>query len=182
MSDRATDVTLRYQAPGDVLAAAALSGNPQLELDVIKPRPGVGESGNLAVRNPAAYANDHGCKQLWLAVGMRVVSINKNLLYSRRFLHLWPCSGAWLRLFWYLPSCPSACLVCVGIKKADGCRLCKHHPALSQETLKVYLTCLLMRLVISNIVTWSLPKMGLSLASALMLRRLAGSCRSCFLM
>lgn len=88
MGDRATHVALRYQTPGNVLAAAALGGDTQLELDVIKPRPGMGESGNLAVRNPAAYANDHGCKQLWLAVGMRAVSINKNLLYSRRFLHL----------------------------------------------------------------------------------------------
>ncbi|SCC49169.1 hypothetical protein GA0116948_110167 [Chitinophaga costaii] len=46
-----------------------------------------------------------------------------------------------------------------------------------------YFTCLLTSLVRSNMDTWSLPSNnGLSLASALIIRLLAGSCRLCALM
>jgi acetolactate synthase-1/2/3 large subunit len=45
-----------------------------------------------------------------------------------------------------------------------------------------YLTCLPIRAASSNIETWALPKISLSLASALMLRLLALSCRLFFLM
>src|SRR5690606_40703566 len=48
--------------------------------------------------------------------------------------------------------------------------------------LPAYFRWALTSLVSSNIVTWSLPKIGRSLASALMLRLLLASCRLCFLM
>ena len=45
-----------------------------------------------------------------------------------------------------------------------------------------YFRCALSSLVISNMLTLGLPKMGLSLVSALIMRLFAGSCRPCILM
>ena len=62
-----------------------------------------------------------------------------------------------------------------GKKKAGGCRL-------FQGACAAYLTCLPISAANSNIETCGLPKISFSLASALMLRLLALSCRPFFLM
>jgi len=49
-------------------AAPALGGHAQLELDLVERHARMRVACNFAVRNPAAYTNDHGYKQLWLAI------------------------------------------------------------------------------------------------------------------
>lgn len=51
-----------------------------------------------------------------------------------------------------------------------------------QRKRSAYLTCLPIRPAISNMETWGLPKTSLSLASALIMRLLAASCRLLALM
>lgn len=47
---------------------AALHGNAQFKLDFIKAHSRMGVASYFPVRNPAAYTDDHGCNQLWLAI------------------------------------------------------------------------------------------------------------------
>ena len=49
-------------------AAAALRGNSQLELDFVEAHARMRVACYLSVRNPAANTDDHGYKQLWLAI------------------------------------------------------------------------------------------------------------------
>ena len=49
-------------------AAPTLHGNSQLELDFVKAHTRMRVACDLTVRNPAAYTDDHGCRQLWLAI------------------------------------------------------------------------------------------------------------------
>lgn len=50
-------------------AAAALCGNSQLELDLVEAHARMRVACYLSIRNPAANTDDHGYKQLWLAIG-----------------------------------------------------------------------------------------------------------------
>ena len=56
---------------------AALGGNAQFELDVVKAHAGTRMAGNLTVRNPVADTNDHGGRQKWLAIDEGLI-INTN--------------------------------------------------------------------------------------------------------
>lgn len=49
-------------------AAPALHGNSQLELDLVKAHTRMRVACDLSIRNPAAYTNDHGYRQLLLAI------------------------------------------------------------------------------------------------------------------
>lgn len=50
------------------LAATALCGNTQFKLDFVETHAGIGVASNFAIRNSVAYTNDHGYRQLWLAI------------------------------------------------------------------------------------------------------------------
>ena len=49
-------------------AATALRGNTQFKLNFVKAHARMRVACNFTVRNPAAYTDDHGCRQLWLAI------------------------------------------------------------------------------------------------------------------
>ena len=60
-------------ALGDYVTRAAftlpaLHGNSRFELDFVKAHPRMRVACYFSVRNPAAYTDDHGCRQLWLAI------------------------------------------------------------------------------------------------------------------
>ncbi|MFM9899844.1 MAG: hypothetical protein ACKVOT_02420 [Polaromonas sp.] len=63
---------------------AALGGNTQFKLDIVKAHASVGVAGDVAVRNSAADANDHG----QALVDERTVNV------SAQFTT--PLKGAWL--------------------------------------------------------------------------------------
>src|SRR5690606_37468310 len=67
-------------------------------------------------------------------------------------------------------------------RSGPGARVGREAGTYQVRPLPAYFRWALTSLVSSNIVTWSLPKIGRSLASALMLRLLLASCRLCFLM
>ena len=50
------------------LAATALCSNTQFKLDFVETHAGIGVASNFAIRNSVAYTNDHGYRQLWLAI------------------------------------------------------------------------------------------------------------------
>ena len=58
--DRGGPGALRHHLTRPVFALAALGGDPQLELDVVKTQAGTGMAGNFVLGNTAADANDHG--------------------------------------------------------------------------------------------------------------------------
>lgn len=68
-SNRMRRTALRHDIAGAALAAAALGGNAQFELDFVKAQTRPGVAGNFSVRNSAAYTDDHGGKlSSWLLV------------------------------------------------------------------------------------------------------------------
>lgn len=67
-SHRMAGAALCHHIAGAAFTLAALHGNAQFKLDFIKAHTRVGVACYLSVRNPAAYTDDHGCKQLWLAI------------------------------------------------------------------------------------------------------------------
>ena len=68
-SNRMRRTALRHDIAGAALAAAALGGNAQLELDFVKAQTRPGVAGNFSVRNSAAYTDDHGGKlSSWLLI------------------------------------------------------------------------------------------------------------------
>ena len=67
---------LRHHVTGAALAATALGGNAQFELDLVEAHASAGMAGNLSVRNPAANTDNHDGKQaVWLAVEEEVRSL-----------------------------------------------------------------------------------------------------------
>ena len=52
--------TLRHHVACTLLTAAALGGDTQLHLDVIKIHTGAGMARNFLIRNPSAHADNHG--------------------------------------------------------------------------------------------------------------------------
>jgi len=54
---------LRHHIPGAALAAAALHGDTQFELDLVKAHARMSVACDLTVGNPAAYTDDHGYRQ-----------------------------------------------------------------------------------------------------------------------
>lgn len=64
----AAGVALLHQTAGHAFAIAALGGDAQLELNVVKIHAGVGVACNLTVRHSAADTHDHGLA-FWLAGG-----------------------------------------------------------------------------------------------------------------
>ena len=59
---------------GTGFALAALGGDTQFKLDLIKTHAGVRVASNFSIRNPVADANDHDFKQLWLA-GYKMIEL-----------------------------------------------------------------------------------------------------------
>ena len=60
MGRRADTVALGDHVTCKAFALAALGGNPQFKLDLVKAHASVGVAGDVAVRNSTADANDHG--------------------------------------------------------------------------------------------------------------------------
>ena len=59
---------LGHHVTGAGFAATALGGHTQFELNFVKTHARMCMARDLAIRNSVAYTNDHGCKQLWLAI------------------------------------------------------------------------------------------------------------------
>lgn len=59
---------LGHDVAGAAFTSAALHGDSQFKLDFVKAHSCMRVACNLSVRNPAAYTDDHGYKQLWLAI------------------------------------------------------------------------------------------------------------------
>jgi len=57
---RANGTALRDNVARAAFALAALGGDTQFELDLVKAQAGTGVTGNFAVRDSAADTNDHG--------------------------------------------------------------------------------------------------------------------------
>ena len=55
-----TCVALAHQLSRTTFAVAALGGNAQFQLDLVKPHACPGKAGNVAVGDPVADADDHG--------------------------------------------------------------------------------------------------------------------------
>ncbi len=65
--DRMRNAALGNHIPCAALAAAALGGHAQLELDLVETHASMCMACNFAVRNPAADTNDHGAGSVgWL--------------------------------------------------------------------------------------------------------------------
>lgn len=58
--DRVRSAALRHDIAGATFALAALRGHAKLKLDVVEVQAGTYVAGNLAVRNPVTYTNNHG--------------------------------------------------------------------------------------------------------------------------
>jgi hypothetical protein len=63
---RAAGAALRHHVAGAAFALAALGGNAEFELDLVKAQACTGMAGNFAVRDSAADANDH--ELAWLVI------------------------------------------------------------------------------------------------------------------
>jgi hypothetical protein len=61
-------VALGHNIACATFALAALGGNAEFELDIVKAQPGTYMTGDFAVRNPMAYTDNHGGKRVggWL--------------------------------------------------------------------------------------------------------------------
>ena len=66
--DRMASTALGDHIACAAFAAPALHGNTQLELDFVKAHARMRVACYLSVRNPAAYTDDHGYRQLLLAI------------------------------------------------------------------------------------------------------------------
>ncbi|GGH55426.1 hypothetical protein GCM10010975_12980 [Comamonas phosphati] len=66
--NRMAGAALGHHVARAAFAAAALRGNSQLELDFVKAHARMRVACYLSVGNPAANTDDHGYKQLWLAI------------------------------------------------------------------------------------------------------------------
>jgi len=66
--DRMTGTALGDDIACAAFAAPALCGNAQFKLDFVKAHPRMRVACYFSVRNPAAYTDDHGYRQLLLAI------------------------------------------------------------------------------------------------------------------
>jgi hypothetical protein len=80
----ALGATLGYHVTCAGFTATALSGNTKLKLDFVETHPCMRMVCDFAIRNSVAYTNDHGCKQLWLAIDMveRIINANSSHLQT----------------------------------------------------------------------------------------------------
>ena len=80
----ALGATLGYHVTCAGFAATALGGNTKLKLDFVETHPSMRMVCDFAIRNSVAYTNDHGCKQLWLAIDMveRIINANSSHLQT----------------------------------------------------------------------------------------------------
>lgn len=82
MGNRSRSTALRNHVAGAVLTASALGGYTKFKLDFVKTHTRMRVACDFAVRNPAANTDDHGSRQLWLAIeGMKRI-INENSSHS----------------------------------------------------------------------------------------------------
>lgn len=66
--NRVAGAALGYHVTRAAFTLPALHGNSQFKLDFVEAHPRVRVACYFSVRNPAAYTDDHGCRQLWLAI------------------------------------------------------------------------------------------------------------------
>ena len=66
--DRMAGAALGDDIARAAFAAPALCGNTQFKLDFVKAHPRMRVACYFSVRNPAAYTDDHGYRQLLLAI------------------------------------------------------------------------------------------------------------------
>jgi hypothetical protein len=86
---RAAGAALRHHVAGAAFALAALGGDAEFELDLVKAQACTGMAGNFAVRDSAADANDHGVA--WLVIdSIGEVIINANLSHLQSCRALFP--------------------------------------------------------------------------------------------
>lgn len=64
----AAAAALGHHIAGTAFAVSALRGNAQFKLNLVKRHACMRVACDLSVRNAVAYTNNHGVKQLWLAV------------------------------------------------------------------------------------------------------------------
>jgi hypothetical protein len=76
--DRMRGIALRDQIAGTALASAALCGYAEFKLNFVKSHPGVRATGDFAVGDPVADANNHGSGRWAVEDGMWLI-INTNL-------------------------------------------------------------------------------------------------------
>ena len=74
---RVRGTALRENFAGTAFTLAALGGNAQFKLDVVKPHARTCVASNFTVRNPVTDTNDHGDRQSWLAIDEALI-INTN--------------------------------------------------------------------------------------------------------
>ena len=68
--NRVCGTALGHHVACAAFAAPALHGNTQLKLDFVKAHTRMRVACYLSVRNPAAYTDDHGYRQLLLAIDL----------------------------------------------------------------------------------------------------------------
>lgn len=66
--NRAARAALGNHIACAAFAAPTLRGDSQFKLDFVKAHPRMGVACYFSVRNPAAYTDDHGYRQLLLAI------------------------------------------------------------------------------------------------------------------
>ena len=84
---RATGAALRHHVTGAAFALAALGGHAEFELDLVKAQARAGMTGDFAVGDSAADANNHGMGLAGIdSIGALIINANLSHLQSRKVI------------------------------------------------------------------------------------------------
>lgn len=97
MGNRSRSTALHDHISGAAFAASALGGDSERKLDFVKAHSRMRVACDFTIRNPAANTDNHGSRQLWLAIeGMKII-INENSSHSQLYFPSMALTGLYCK-------------------------------------------------------------------------------------